>query len=80
MLDLVVITDGTLVYVANFVVVVANAVTGDSLEQDKLCPAPQPGRLVEGQIFRWFQESFSWFKLLAPLRQARGRCLASFLL
>jgi len=53
MLHLVVVTDGSLVYVTNVVIVVTNAVPGNSLKQDELCPAPQPGRVVERQVFGW---------------------------
>jgi hypothetical protein len=66
MLNLVVISNGSLVHVTNVAVVVANTVSGNSLEQDELRPAPQPGRIVEGQVFGWFKKPFLGFKLFRP--------------
>jgi hypothetical protein len=66
-LYLVIITDGAPVYVAKIIVIVANTVTTDSLQQDELSPAPQPCGVVERQFLRWFKEPFSWLKLfLSP--------------
>jgi hypothetical protein len=46
MLDPVVIADGAPVDITDVIVFEANAVASDSLKQDELRPAPQPGRLI----------------------------------